>query len=179
MFGLLFGTVCLLGLVGMARAAMWRRMAFAGHGYHGCGHGPWGHHGGFRGGPWSGGRRRRSEGGEEGFVRAAAEVVKRRLRLDEEQEPVVDHAMKDAHAAIKELRSELEATRGSIADALRGDTVDDAALAAAFARHDDAVARARREVTSAVKQVHAVLDADQRAKVADFVSAGKREGGWL
>ena len=105
--------------------------------------------------------------------------LKRRLRVDEEQEPVIDHAMKDAHAALKELRSELDATRAPIAEALRGETVDDAALAAAFARHDDAVARARREVVSAIRQVHAVLDADQRGKVADFVAAGKAEGGWL
>jgi uncharacterized membrane protein len=178
MFGFIFGTVCLLGLVGMARRAMWRHhMGYAGGfgpAMHGCGgHG----YGGRRGGPW--GRRRRGGPGEEGFVRAAAEVLKRRLRVDEEQEPVIDHAMKDAHAALKELRSELDATRAPIAEALRGETVDDAALAAAFARHDDAVARARREVVSAIRQVHAVLDADQRGKVADFVAAGKAEGGWL
>ncbi|MFZ5479663.1 MAG: periplasmic heavy metal sensor [Myxococcota bacterium] len=109
--------------------------------------------------------------GRERFARAAGEVFKRRLDVDEEQEPIVDHALADARAALKELADELAATRGAVADALRGESVDDAALAAAFAKHDDAVARARRAVVSAVKQVHAVLEPEQRARAADWIAS--------
>lgn len=110
--------------------------------------------------------------GEERFARAAGEVLKRRLRIDEEQEPVVDHALRDLRAALAELGKELGDTRGAVAEAFRGEAVDDAALAAAFARQDDAVGRARREVVSALKQVHAVLEPDQRERAADLLAKG-------
>lgn len=160
MFGFIFGSLCLLGLFGMARHVAWH------HGHGGSGHGCGGRHG------WR--RHRRMHG--EAFGRAAAEVIKRRLRVDEDQEIVIDHAMKDARAVLEELGAELKDSRKGLADAFRGDPVDDGALAAAFSRHDDAVARARRQVASAMKQVHAVLDADQRKLAADWLEKGG--GGW-
>jgi len=156
-------------LISMARAAFWRHRAFAGAGFgrgHGCGGG------GFRRGRGGWGRwggRASGLAGEQ-VTRAAGEVLKRRLDVDDEQEPIVDHAIADLAASIKELKAELGATHGPLAEALRGDKLDDSALAAIFARHDDALARARREVVSAVKQVHAVLDADQRKKAADWLA---------
>lgn len=160
--------LCLFGLVTMGRAAFWRHRAFVHGGYSGgcCGpragrraRGGWGHWGG-RGAGLAG----------EQVARAAGEVLKRRLDVDEEQEPIVDHALDDLHASLKELKAELSSTHAPLADALRGEKLDDSALAAIFARHDDALARARREVVSAVKQVHAVLDADQRKKAADWLA---------
>lgn len=170
MLGIALGTVCLLGLVGMAKGAHHRHHAYA----HGCGSGPrWGH------GRWEGrhggeGRRggaRRDAWTNEGFGRAAGEIFKRRLRIDDDQEALVDHALADLRAATKELADELNGTRAGLADAFRAEKVDDAALAAAFARHDDAIGRARREVVSALKQIHAVLDDEQRAKAADWLAA--------
>lgn len=166
MFGFFFGTLCLMGLAGMARRAMWGRYAYA-HGG-GC-------HGGFRGG-WHG-RRGRPER-REGFSRAAGEIFKRRLRIDDEQEGIVDHALADLRKAVEELGRELDDSRAALAEAFRGEQVDDAALSAVFARHDDAVARARREVVSTAKQVHAVLDKDQRKQAADWIASGKKET-WL
>jgi uncharacterized membrane protein len=104
-------------------------------------------------------------------------VFKRRLDIDDDQEGIVDHAATDLRAALKELVEELKDTRASIADAFRGDTVDDAALAVAFARHDDAVGKARRDVVSAFKQIHAVLDEEQRAKATDWLASG--DGRWV
>jgi uncharacterized membrane protein len=170
MFGFIFGTVCLFGLMGIARRAMWHRYAGP-HGHH---HGYAGHGCGPRG--YGGFRRGRPDRMSEGFVRAAGEVVKRRLGIDEEQEPIVDHALVDLRKALKTLSDELKDTRGAVAGAFAAEAVDDAALATAFARQDDAVARARREVVSAMKQVHAVLDADQRKRASDWLAAG--EGGW-
>lgn len=182
MFGLILGTLCLFGLAGMARRAAWRHAYAYGGGFGpyggGCHHG--GHHGRFGGGwgPYGrrGGRRATPEG-REAFVRAAGEVFKRRLRIDEEQEPVVDHALADLKQALESFTTDLKETRQGLADAFRGETVDDGALSALFARHDDAFARARREVVSTLKQVHAVLDADQRKQAADLLAAGKEK--WL
>ncbi len=170
MFGFFFGTLCLLGLVGVTRRMMWGgyygpRHGYGGHGWHGW-HGR------------RGGRHGRGGFPSEGVGRAFTEVIKRRLQIDDDQEGIVDHAFADIRKSASELKDELAATRTGIADAFRGETVDEAALASAFARHDDAVSRARRDVVSSLKQVHAVLDADQRAKAADWMAATEK-GGWI
>lgn len=171
MSGFLFGTVCLIGLLAVIRRAAWARhhgYAFAYGG--GCG-GRHGGHGryGRRGGPAS--------FASEGFTRAAGEVFKRRLRIDEEQEGIIDHALIDLRSAVKAFADALKESRAGFAGAFRGETVDDAALAATFTRHDDALAHARRDVVSALKQVHAVLTPEQRAMAADWLAA--HDGKWV
>ena len=164
MFGFFFGTLCLFGLFKLARHSACHRR----YGCHGAG--GWGGHRGRRG-------RFQGDRLNAAYARAAGEVFKRRLDIDEEQELIVDHAITDAHKALDELAKELRDTRASLADAVRGETVDDAALAAAFSRHDDALGRTRRQVVSAARQIHAVLDADQRQQVADWLAKG--EGRWF
>ncbi len=182
MSGVLLGVLSTLGVVAALllarRLVFWRMRHWRGHhgsrggcrraGWHGGGHGGW--------------RGRGSRGfgfgavlGNDGVGRAAGEVLKRKLDISEEQEPIVDHAWIDARTALREVSEELDATRATIAGALRGEAVDEAALAAAFARQDDAVARARRALVSAVKQVHAVLTPEQRERAASFV--GRAEPG--
>jgi len=161
MLGFFIGTVCVLGMIGVVRRVAWGHRA---HGGRGCRR------------TWRG-RRATGPFGNEGYARAAGEVFKRRLDIDEEQEGIVDHALHDLHGALKELAGEMKASRAPIAEAFRGESVDDAALAAAFARHDDALTRARREVVSALKQVHAVLTPEQRATAADWVAT--RDATWL
>ncbi len=157
MLGLLIGTGCLVGLIGVGCKAS--RARHCGHYRHGGGRG-------FRGRPLH----------SEGFHRAAGEVLKRRLGIDEEQEPVVDHALRDLRSAAKELFEELKSTRPDLANAFRGEVIDDAALAIAFARHDDAVGRARRQIVSALKQIHAVLDAEQREQAANALASDAKWG---
>lgn len=154
MLGFIFGSLCLsLLIVGAVR-----RRFHGGHGgYGGCGR---------YGRRW--GRRPMNS---EGVARAAGEVFKRRLDIDEDQEGIVDHAMTDLRDAIKELAGELKDSRGAIANAFRGETVDEAALSAAFARQDDALGRARRQTVSSFKQIHAVLTPKQREKAADWLGA--------
>jgi len=103
-------------------------------------------------------------------------MLKRRLDVDEDQSLVVDHAVRDVRDAVAELSQTLADAREEVADALRGETVDEAALDAVFERGDEAVARARRHVVSAVKQVHAVLDEDQRQEVAEAVAGWTAQG---
>lgn len=167
MFGFVFGTLCLAGLFMVAGRGFRHRYAWHHHHHHrgfrgGYGPGAWGGPGG-----WDGPRYAR-----EGFGRAAAEVVKRRLRVDEDQGDIVDHALKDAQAAMKAYVEVLKGARPELADAFRGEAVDEAAIAALWTRHDDELARARREVVSAFKQIHAVLTPEQRAIAADWLGAG-------
>lgn len=165
MFGFMLGTMSLLGLCAVASSHR-RHHGWAGHG--GC-HGRRGW-----GGPSPEARQRRHAG----MSAAAVEILKRRLRIDEDQEPYVDHAARDAHATLRTLREELDATRVDLAGAFRGEAVDDAAVDAAFARMDAALKTARRELVSAARQVHAVLEPEQRAAAADLLGRDVRDG-WV
>jgi uncharacterized membrane protein len=165
MFGFVVGTLSLIGLVGL----------IGGHHRHGHHrwHGRRGWHGG--GGDW--GRARGRRGWREGVGRAAGEVLKRRLRIDEDQEGIVDLAMADVRKALTELGTVLRDSRSEVADALRGEEVDAATLDAVFALQDEALADARRQVVSAVKQIHAVLEPEQRQAAADWL--GTADPRWV
>ncbi len=176
MMGFVFGTVCLLLLVRMAAAGA----RFRWHMAHGAGPGSFGPGGCGRG--WHGGRGGHNgwevPGGQGGgrvdaerMGRAAGEVMKRRLGIDGDQEGVVDHALIDLRGALKELAGELKETKQPLVDAFAGETVDDSGLAAIFARQDDAVARARREVLSSLKQIHAVLRPEQRERAVKWLGS--------
>lgn len=159
MLGFMVGTVCLVGLVGLAKGG--RRGCHPHHAgwRHGDG---WRRGEGYEGGPPRG---RRSSG----VARALGEVFKRRVGVDADQEDLVDHALSDLRDTLKELGGSLRDDRGRFVGAFAGETVDEAAIAAVWAAQDEAVARARREVVSSFKQIHAVLDPEQRARATDWL----------
>ena len=148
------GAAVLFGLLGLFRVG---RRARCHH------HGHPGHHRRWR----RGGRRHRN------LHRVAGEVLKRHLDIDEDQEGIVDHAVADLRESLEELSHTLRDSRPTLADAFRGEAVDDAALQATFARHDEELARTRRQVVSALKQIHAVLDDEQRARAAEWIAEGR------
>jgi hypothetical protein len=168
MFGFLLGTLCLFGLAGMAR----HHYAYGGYGrsYGGGSCGSYrGHHRSRHG---YGGEGRSEQGswvGDDRFARAAGEVFKRRLRIHEDQEAIIDHALKDLHAALKDLRSSVKDSRSELATAFKGEAVDDAQLAVLFDRWTDDLKKARQDVVSSLKQIHAVLDEDQRKRATDWL----------
>lgn len=187
MFGFVFGTLCLFGLMGMFGAARHQRWH---HAHAGCGDGRHGFRGGRgwggprggwdRGWGWDGGPP--EEGGykftNEGprgdaFAKAAAEMAKRKLRIDDDQEDLVDHAFADLRTALRDLSATMKDTREPLAGAFRGEKVDDAAIATAFAQHDEAIARARKDVVSSLKQIHAVLTPEQRQVASEWLSSQK------
>lgn len=147
--------LCAFSLLSILRFAFWRRRACARSGARGCG-GGWG---------------RRSRLGGAQVARAVAEMFKRRLGVRAEQQALIDPAFLDMQATLQAFREAITATKAPVADLLRAETVDETALAAIFAVHDEALACARRELVSAVKQVHAVLDGDQRKKAADVLAS--------
>jgi len=154
-----------------------RRRAFA-HGR--CGrsrwdHSRWDHLDADDDGPRHGGRRHRARRrGRRGLSRVVAERLKRRLDVDEDQADLFDHAFRDLTDAASALSKTLKDSREDVADAFATDEVDDAKLAAVFTHHDEALTRARRDAVSALKQIHAVLDDDQRARAAEWLRAGPR-----
>src|SRR5690349_2029356 len=114
MFGFVIGTVCLIGLVGVLRRG--RRWGHHGHGR--GGHGRWG------GGPWGAGPR--------WYLRRAFGW----LGTSPSQEKVIVGAAEELHASLHEARSEVLATRGDLALALRKPSFDAEAMGEVFARHD-------------------------------------------
>jgi uncharacterized membrane protein len=69
--------------------------------------------------------------------------------------------------------------RPDLAAAVRGASMDDAALGAVLGRVDNATAEARGAVTDALRNIHALLDDRQREQLADLIDNGwwRRGGG--
>lgn len=146
MFGFIFGTLCLVGLV--------RVVARGRHGFH---RGHWHHHGHHRGfGP-----------------RRALYGLFARLDAAPGQEKViaaaVDEFVDRARASGRDVRD----TRRVLADALRGEQLDEARIGEVFVRHDAALEQVRRAGVDAARKVHEALDERQRKILGDFV-----ENGW-
>ena len=165
MFGFVIGTLCLLGLIGLVRASF--------HHHHHFAHGGYGPHG-----RWGGRRGGHGRGFERGVAQAAGEVFKRRLRIDEDQEGIVDHALTDLRGSGREYVDLLKDVRKDLAAAFAGEVVDEAAISSAFARHDEEMAKTRRDAVSALKQIHGVLDADQRKAATEWLGAVE-PGRWV
>jgi len=144
----------ILGFVAIRRAH--RRC----HGYSGYGwYGPWQYHGH--------GRSR----GERWMLHAALS----RLDATPAQERAIVGEIDRLKTRVRDARSSLKDTRGDLAAAVRGTTLDDAALGAVLGRVDSATAEARSAALDALRGIHGVLDDRQRAQLGDFLDGG---GGW-
>lgn len=183
MIGFVIGTLCLFGLMGMAARGSRRHWAHHGHAYAGHG-GGCGHHGGWRrdhggdaggsgdeGPKWRGGW---GGGGGWTFERTVGRALKEKLKLRADQEAVVASALDDLKRTGQDLRAAVKDSRGEFGDALRGEAVDQAKLDALWEVHEETLKTARKDALNAIKKAHAVLDADQRSKLADLLTSGPR-----
>ena len=159
MFGFIFGTLCLMGLFALKATAYRGRRHWGRRSYRGTV--GTGHH-------------RSARRGRGVWASAGAEMLKRRLDLDEDQGDLADHAFADAQRSVKEFMQSLRDSRGELAAAVRQEALDDARLEVVFDRLDDELRRTRREVVSAVKQVHATLDDAQRERAAEWIGGDAR-----
>lgn len=162
MFGLIFGMVCLFALVKTLR----HHYGFAwGYGYGGRTRG---HFGG--GPPWARGGRAFREGRQRWFLRRLFE----QLDTTPGQEKVIvkhiDSLMDNAATG----RRELSDVRRQVAQALTGETLDEASLNAALEKVDDLLAKTKLELTQALSEIHASLDPHQRRDLADLLTYGPR-----
>jgi uncharacterized membrane protein len=172
MFGLWIGTLSLFGLFLLLVSGRRRH------------HRRWAHGG-------CGGRKARRRGREHGseeayggpdplhvaFGPGVADHLGQRLGLADEQQDMVEAALADTRRTLDGLWKTLADSRGEIASALRGESVDDARLAAVFEWHDEALSHARQELTTAWKAALLGLTPEQRARVADLVAGSHR--GWV
>jgi hypothetical protein len=91
---------------------------------------------------------------DDGQMRRVAAILNR-LKTEREQ------------AALDEKRS-----AAAVAELMTGETPLDEQLAAALAPRIDSAERLKGEITRAIKELHEVLDADQRERLADLLRSG-------
>jgi hypothetical protein len=166
MLGFLIGTVCLIGLVKVARGHRYGRGGCGGGpwGWHGYGHGTqdegrggWGRHGGF---------------GKRFFLRSLFE----RLDTTPGQEKVIVAAAEELTGLLGKAKGEFKGTREDFARVIRGDSVDEASVADIFMKHDTVISETRRGVVEAVRKMHEALTEEQRKQVADLIESGPGYG---
>lgn len=143
MFGIIVGTLCLLGLIHVLRRGRWHS-----RGYHGgCGYGGYG------------------MGGPRFWLRAAFS----RLGTSTAQEKVIVEAAEELHEKSSKLWTEWQQSRADVAEAMRAQPLDSARVEAAFARHDGLMAELRKASLGALGKIHEVLDPEQRKKLAAMI----------
>lgn len=172
MLGFAIGTVCLVGLVVMARRRHWA------HGHGDWHHGRHAHHGcaGDEGGPGFGHRRaRRGWFGGFGMKGFVVDRIADRVDATPDQEKVLEEAVEEVARALRQAKNEVRATRSEAADVVRAETFDAERATAIFERHDVALAEVRRVLIGAAAKVHATLEPKQREALGDLVAKG---GGW-
>ena len=133
-------------------------------------HGPWGHRYGHDHGHddhgWRGGGR-----GRRWMMHAALA----RIDATPAQERFIVAEIDKVKQRVSGARGNLKEARGDLASAVRGPTLDDAALGATLGRVDGATAEARAAIVDGLRSIHGILDDKQRSQVADMLDSG---GGW-
>jgi Spy/CpxP family protein refolding chaperone len=133
-----------------------------------CYHNYYGHGGGGFGPPWQQwhhhGRRH-----HRGLY-----MVFNRLDCSPAQERTIIAEIDQLKHKLRDTKWGMRDARGDLAAALRGPTLDDAALGAVLGRVDTATAATRAAVLEALRNVHAVLDDRQREQLAEML-----DGGWF
>jgi Spy/CpxP family protein refolding chaperone len=154
--------ICLalgLGVLGFAAMRHARRCRYHCHGYD---HHHWDH--------WN------HRGGRRGLY-----MLLSRIDASPAQERAIIGEVDRLKSRLRDLRGGVRDTRADLAAALRGPTLDDAALGAVLGRVDAATSEARSSILDALRNIHAVLDERQRETLADLVDRGpwawRRSGG--
>lgn len=177
MFGFLFGTLCLIGLIKVARHG---RCGAYGYGYGGgCGGGGWRGRGGWHGYDggdsddayrWRGRGGRGGWGGERFFLRAMFE----RLETTPGQEKVIAQAFEELREKGRAAKNDLKAARAEVAKAMRSPAFDEVTVGTATAQVEAVVESMRKAGIDAFAKVHEALDERQRGLLADFIENGPR-----
>lgn len=177
MFGFLFGTLCLIGLI---KVALHGRCGAYGYGYGGgCGGGGWRGRGGWHGYDggdsddayrWRGRGGRGGWGGERFFLRAMFE----RLETTPGQEKVIAQAFEELREKGRAAKNDLKAARAEVAKAMRSPAFDEVTVGTATAQVEAVVESMRKAGIDAFAKVHEALDERQRGLLADFIENGPR-----
>ncbi len=154
MIGFIVGTLCLVGLVKVARGGFGRRrFAYAG----GC-HGGYGGHQGapgpsFRGfgGPWS---------------------IFEQLGLTRDQAKAFRGLKEEWIDAAFAARKSVQVVKNDVASALRTDSFDETLVGESLARFDEVTDAFKKSMLTSLAKAHQVLDARQRERLAELLEDG-------
>ena len=170
MFGVIFGTICLVALFATVRHrhygyALGAPFGFRRHGHYG--HPPWAVR-------FARERRR-------WFLRSLFE----RLDTTPGQEKVIMKGIDALSMQMETGRRELRQVRRQVAQAVGSEVLDEAVLGAALERVEDLMAKTKLELTQALTEVHAALDGEQRRQLSELIAEGPHgrdfsssRGGW-
>jgi Spy/CpxP family protein refolding chaperone len=121
---------------------------------------------------WGRRGRHRGRGGPRFGVRRPLRFLARHLDLDEKQ----TSALAKIISTLKTERAQGEVddrrALGKIADAVSGDSFDAAAAKEAGDARREAAGRLADAVTTALEEMHKILDADQREELAYLIRTG-------
>lgn len=155
--------ICLalgLGVLGFAAMRHARRCRYYSHGYD--------HH-------WHHWDRGYGSPGRRGLY-----MLFSRIDASPAQERAIISEVDRLKTRLRDIRGGVKDARGDLAAALRGPALDDAALGAVLGRVDAATSDARNAIVDALRNVHGLLDNNQRETLADLVDRGPwawRRGG--
>ncbi len=156
MVGILIGATCVLAFLAVVRGILWRRLSAHGpHGPHAVGCASPGY------GRWRGFGPR----GPRQMLRWAFY----RLDTSPSQEKVILEALASLRERGENLWREWQRSRAELAEALRGEALDEGKIRGAFARHDGLLTELQSAGLEALGKVHAALDAEQRKALSSLL----------
>lgn len=155
MLGFLIGTLCVVGLVRVARR-----------------HHAW-HHGGWHG-RHGGGWRSRGEWSHRpgGFRRHALYALFERLDATPGQEKVISAELDALREKLRGLRNQYQASRKDLAGVVRQEHILDEDVNKVMAGFDAHLDELRKAAGSAMQRVHEALDERQRRILAELIESG-------
>lgn len=103
------------------------------------------------------------------FRRGRLYRVFERLDTTPGQEKAIRTAYLTFSEDVRGAREELTKSRQELAQAIRGDVLDETAVAALFSLHDELLGRLRRSALEGMRAVHEVLDERQRRRLAELL----------
>ncbi len=160
MFGFFFGTLCLIGLVAVAKGGRHRRR------WHGCGGGgggPYRSHVGWEDG----------DGSRRPFDWLLRSVF-RRLDTTPGQETVLRAAADEVRGELVDAKREMKRSRDEIAAAFEGEYFDETKVGESFAKQDQTIENLRKAAVGALSRAHEALDPEQRRRLAELLVNGPR-----
>jgi Spy/CpxP family protein refolding chaperone len=132
------------------------------------GRGPGGHHGG---GPGEGGDEESFGGGGFG-VRRPLRFLAHQLGLDERQVTELARVLDDLKTERAQAEVDRRRTVAALADALTGDTFDAAKAGEGGTLRIKSAERLRDAVLQALQRMHAILNPEQRTRLAYLIRTG-------
>lgn len=88
------------------------------------------------------------------------------------QERAIIAEVDKLHERLHAVRSTMKDGRADLAAAIRGAALDDASLGAVLGRIDGATGEARTAVLETLRNIHALLDNNQREQLANWLDRG-------